>query len=57
VVRNLLNNPKTPLDISLHLLPAINAIDLKKLASNKNVPETLRTTAGKLQRTRAEFKK
>jgi hypothetical protein len=57
VVRNLLNNPKTPIDVSLHLLPAINAIDLKKLASNKNIPETLRTTAGKLQRTRAEFKK
>ena len=57
VTRNLLNNPKTPLDVSLHLLPAINAIDLKKLCGNKNVPETLRTTAGKLQRTRAEFKK
>jgi hypothetical protein len=57
VVRNLINNPKTPIDVSLHLLPAINAIDLKRLCSNKNVPETLRTTAGKLQRTRAEFKK
>jgi len=57
VIRNLLNNPKTPLDISLHLLPAINAVDLKKLAGNKNIPETLRTTANKLQRTRAEFKK
>jgi len=57
VVRNLLNNPKTPIDVSLHLLPAINAIDLKRLATNKNIPETLRTTAGKLQRTRAEFKK
>lgn len=57
VIRNLLNNSKTPLDVSLHLLPAINAMDLKKLTSNKNVPETLRTTALKLQRTRAEFKK
>ncbi|MGA2812184.1 MAG: hypothetical protein ABSG16_12340 [Candidatus Acidiferrum sp.] len=57
VIRNLLNNPKTPLDVSLHLLPAVNAIDLKKLGANKNIPETLRTTAGKLQRTRAEFKK
>jgi len=57
VVRNLLNNPKTPLDVSLHLLPMVNAIDLKKLVSNKNVPETLRTTAGKLMRTRAELKK
>jgi hypothetical protein len=57
VVRNLLNNAKTPLDVSLHLLPTANAIDLKKLMTNKNVPETLRTTAQKLHRTRAEFKK
>jgi hypothetical protein len=35
----------------------INAIDLKKLASNKNIPETLRTTSGKLIRTRADQKK
>jgi hypothetical protein len=57
VVRNLINNPKTPLDVSLHMLPMVNAVDLKKLTTNKNVPETLRTTALKLQRTRAELKK
>lgn len=57
VVRNLLNNPKTPLDVSLHMLPMINSIDLKRLTSNKNVPETLRATALKLQRTRAETQK
>jgi hypothetical protein len=57
VVRNLINNPKTPLDVTLHMLPILNAIDLKRLTTNKNVPETLRTTANKLQRTRAEFKK
>jgi hypothetical protein len=57
VVRNLLNNPKTPLDVSLHMLPMVNVMDLKKLTNNKNVPETLRTTATKLQRTRAELKK
>lgn len=57
VVRNLLNNPKTPLDVSLHMLPMLNALDLKKLTTNKNIPETLRTTASKLQRTRAELKK
>ena len=33
------------------------AIDLKRLCTNKNVPETLRTTAVKLQRQRSEFKK
>jgi len=57
VVRNLVNNPKTPLDVSLHMLPMINGIDLKRLTTNKNVPETLRTTALKLQRTRADLKK
>jgi hypothetical protein len=53
VVRNLMNNSKTPLDVTLHMLPMLNAIDLKKLSTNKNVPETLRTTASKLIRTRA----
>ena len=57
VVRNLINNPKTPLDVSLHMLPMLNAIDLKRLTTNKNVPETLRTTAFKLQRTRSDLKK
>jgi hypothetical protein len=57
VVRNLVNNPKTPLDVTLHMLPVLNAADLKKLALNKNVPETLRTSAVKLQRTRASLKK
>lgn len=57
VVRNLMNNPKTPLDVTLHMLPLLNPIDLKKLSMNKNIPETLRTTAFKLQRTRADQKK
>jgi hypothetical protein len=57
VVRNLLNNPKTPLDVTLHMLPMLNAQDLKRLTTNKNIPETLRTTALKLQRQRLEFKK
>jgi hypothetical protein len=57
VVRHLMNNPKTPLDVSLHMLPILNVVDLKKLTTNKNVPETLRTTAIKLQKTRADQKK
>jgi len=56
VVRNLINNPKVPLDVSLHLLPMINVVDLKKLTMNKNVPETLRTSAIKLQKQRADNK-
>jgi hypothetical protein len=57
VVRNLMNNPKTPLDVTLHMLPMLNPLDLKKLCLNKNIPETLRTTANKLQRQRLEYKR
>jgi hypothetical protein len=57
VVRNLLNNGKAPLDVTMNLLPMLNAMDLKRLTMNKNVPETLRTTAVKLQRQRSESKK
>jgi hypothetical protein len=53
VVRNLIKNPKCPLDISLHLLPRLTALDLKQLCSNKNIPETLRSMAVKTQRQRA----
>lgn len=52
VVRSLMSNPKTPLDVSMHMLPLLNAQDLKLLTLNKNVPETLRTTALKLMRQR-----
>jgi hypothetical protein len=52
VVKNLCNNPKTPLDISLHLFQRLNVTDLTKLTTNKNVPETLRSSAQKLQRKR-----
>jgi hypothetical protein len=47
VVKNLVNNPKVPLDVSLHLLPRLNDTDMKFLTTNKNVPETLRTMAHK----------
>jgi hypothetical protein len=57
VVRNLLNNGKAPLDVTMNLLPMLNPMDLKRLTMNKNVPETLRTTAVKLQRQRSETKK
>ncbi len=57
VVRNLINNPKTPLDVTMHMIPILNAIDLKRLTTNKNIPETLRSTAMKLHRTRLESKK
>ncbi len=49
VVINLMNNPKTPLDIALHMLPNITAPDLKKLSANRNVSDPLRTAAMRLQ--------
>jgi hypothetical protein len=52
VARNLTKNPKAPLDVTLHLLPRLTPTDLKQLAANKNIPETLRSTALKLQRQR-----
>ena len=52
IVKNLVNNPKTPLDVSLHLMQRLTASDLMKLTTNKNVPETLRSSAVKLHRKR-----
>lgn len=53
VVRNLLSNPKTPLDISLHFLPNATPQELKALTLNRNIPETLRAMAMRLHRQRA----
>ena len=52
VAKNLCSNPKAPLDITLHLMNRLNATDLGKLCQNKNIPETLRSTAMKLHRKR-----
>lgn len=49
---SLLNNPKTPLDVSLHLLPNVTVQDLKMLILNKNIPETVRVMATRLNRQR-----
>jgi hypothetical protein len=48
VKKSLCGNPRTPLDLSLGLIKALLAPDLKTLSMNKNVPETLRTMANKL---------
>ncbi len=52
ITRCLMNNPKTPLEITLRLLPNVTPQDLKSLMANKNIPETLRTSAARLQRQR-----
>ncbi len=53
VVRNLINNPRTPIDVSLPLLTHLTNQDLKYLTMNRNVPETLRSAATKLHKQRS----
>jgi len=53
VVRNLVNNPKCPLDISLTLIKSLMVYDLKSLRHNKNVPDTIRKVAAKLYQEKA----
>lgn len=43
----LVKNPKTPLGISMNLLPRLNDRDMKALSTDRNVPEVLRATARK----------
>lgn len=48
VLRALVNNPKTPLDVTLPLIPRLNARDMKTLSVNRNIPDALRVTARKV---------
>ncbi len=48
VVKALVNNPRTPMDIGLTLLPHLLLNDLKVLVMNKNIPDTIRKLATKL---------
>ncbi|HSC78629.1 MAG TPA: hypothetical protein VLB32_08695 [Candidatus Acidoferrales bacterium] len=57
VARNLLNNPRTPLDVSLTLLNRMTVNDLKNIGKNRNIPETLRANAVKLFKQRSETRK
>jgi hypothetical protein len=47
IVLALTKNPKTPLGMTMNLLPRINARDLAKLSVDRNVPEALRIAARK----------
>ena len=48
VVRNLVFNPRTPLDLSLGLMKNLLVNDLRNLSSNKEVSETIRKLALKM---------
>lgn len=57
VVRQLVNNPRTPIDVGLPLLNRLNERDLKGLTLNKNVAEVLRGMATKMMKQKEEAKK
>jgi hypothetical protein len=54
VVRNLVSNPRTPLDIGLGLMKNLLTQDLKNLSSNKEVSDTIRKLALKMYKQKLE---
>jgi hypothetical protein len=48
VVRNLVSNPRTPLDLGLGLMKHLQTQDLKNISANKEVSETVRKLAMKM---------
>jgi hypothetical protein len=48
VVRNLVSNPRTPLDLGLGLMKHLQMQDLKNISANKEVSETVRKLALKM---------
>jgi hypothetical protein len=54
VVRNLVANPRTPLDLGLNLMKNLLAQDLKNLSANKEVSETIRKLALKMYKQKME---
>ncbi len=57
VIRSLVNNPRTPIDVSLPLLNHLLLMDMRALSMNKNVGDLLRKMAFKLFKERSETKK
>jgi hypothetical protein len=53
VIRNLVNNPRCPLDISLTLVKNLQVYDLKSLRHSKGVPDTIRKVAERLYQEKA----
>jgi hypothetical protein len=54
VVRNLVANPRTPLDLGLNLMKNLLTQDLKNLSANKEVSETIRKLALKMYKQKIE---
>jgi hypothetical protein len=54
VVRNLVSNPRTPLDLSLGMMKHLLTQDLKNISANKEVSETVRKLALKMYKQKME---
>ena len=54
IVRNLVANPRTPLDLGLSLMKNIQPVDLKAIGGNKDVSETIRNLAMKMYKQKME---
>ena len=54
VVRNLVSNPRTPLDLGLGLMKHLQIQDLKNLSANKEISETVRKLATKMFKQKIE---
>jgi hypothetical protein len=54
VVRNLIFNPRTPIDISLGLMKNLLVADLRNLTGNKEVSDTVRKLALRMFKQKTE---
>jgi len=45
IMRAIVKNPRSPIDVTLSIVLRLNAKDLKVLASDRNVPDAVRSTA------------
>jgi len=57
VVRALINNPRTPIDVTMPLMGRMRDRDLKGLSLNRNVPDVIRNMAQKVIRQKEEASK
>jgi hypothetical protein len=57
VVRNLVANPRTPLDLGLGLMKHLQPQDLKNISANKEVSETVRSLALKMYKQKQDSAK
>jgi len=57
VVRNLVANPRTPIDVSLALMKHILVADLRNMCSNKEISETIRKLALKMFKQKTDTSK